>query len=139
MTYFSEKVVKEDLPEDALLLTRMDVQRILRISRSVFDSIRRAGGWEEATVRFGRAYRYKRDFVEAVARGEVELPSQDSRRSLLAPTWRQSIPKANAARREKARERREAKERAKAEEAAANFRKSPLTEVDPAQGKGGEE
>lgn len=135
MTYFSEKVVKEDLPEDALLLTRMDVQRILRISRSVFDSIKRAGGWEEATVAFGRAYRYRRDFVEAVARGEVELPSKDSRRSILEPTWRQSIRKANAARREKARERREAKERAKAEEAAANFRKSSLTEVDNQGGK----
>lgn len=139
MTYFSEKVVKEPLPDDALLLTRMDVQRILRISRPVFDSIKRAGGWDEAAVAFGRAYRYRRDFVEKVARGEVQLPSLDSRHKRFGMTWRDTLVIAREARRAKAKERREAKAREKAEQTAANFRKSSLTEVDPAQGKGGEE
>ena len=91
MTYFSEKVVKEDLPEDALLLTRMDVQRILRISRSVFDSIKRAGGWDSATVAFGRAFRYRREFIEKVARGEVVLPTTPAPSRQGSKTWQQQL------------------------------------------------
>ena len=137
MTYFSEKVVKEDLPEDALLLTRMDVQRILRISRSVFDSIKRAGGWEEATVAFGRAFRYRREFIEKVARGEVVLPSAPPPRM----TWQQQAREAASIRSIKAAERRAAKEeenaRAESEGTRSNFRKSSLTEVDRRKGKKG--
>lgn len=140
MTYFSEKVVKEDLPEDALLLTRMDVQRILRISRSVFDSIKRAGGWDSATVAFGRAFRYRREFIEKVARGEVVLPSAPPPRHSRM-TWQQQAREAASIRSIKAAERRAAKEeenaRAEAEGTRSNFRKSSLTEVDRRKGKKG--
>lgn len=130
MTYHSEKIVKEELPPQALLLTREDVQRVLRISRTVFDSIKRAGGFDGATVAFGRAFRYRRDFVEKVARGEIVLPTAPAPSRAGSTSWREQLAGAVAARKQKAAERRAAKEAAEAEGTASNFRKSSLTEVD---------
>lgn len=130
MTYHSEKVVKEELPPDALLLTRMDVQRMLRISRTTFDALKRGGGLDEAMVEFGRAFRYQREFIEKVARGEVVLPTAPSPTRKRSKDWRQQLAEAVAIRKEKAAERRAAKEAAEAAGTGSNFRKSSLTEVD---------
>ncbi len=58
----------KDFVKDNTMLTTAEVLQILRIGRTKFSSMVKSG--ELKGVKFGRTWRFSRDYIERIAKGE---------------------------------------------------------------------